>query len=88
MSTATVPSIQHDGIYDDVLLFTVLGVSAQTLSRARAGGELRFVRKGQRTLYLGRWVLDWLTADKPAPTPTPTPPTPADDGPAKGKRRF
>jgi hypothetical protein len=85
MSTPDVPVIQPDGLYDDVLLYAVLGVSQQTLSRARAAGELRFVRKGQRTLYLGRWVLDWLTGDTPAPADGRT--GGPDAGSAKDKRR-
>jgi len=34
-----------------------------TLSRARRDGELRFTRKGKRILYMGEWILDWLSAD-------------------------
>jgi hypothetical protein len=63
MSTATVPTINPAGIYDDPLLQDVLGVSVATLSRARRGGQLRFAQKGKRTLYLGQWVLDWLSND-------------------------
>lgn len=55
--------IDPDGIYDDGLLCGALGVSAQTLARARHDGQLRFSRKGKRILYLGRWVLDWLQVD-------------------------
>jgi hypothetical protein len=55
--------IDPDGIYDDDLLYGELGVSAQTLARARREGDLRFTRKGKRVLYLGQWVLDWLQAD-------------------------
>ena len=60
-------SIQIDpaGIYDDTLLYSALGVSTQTLTRARKAGELRYTRKGQRILYLGRWVLAWLDCDRP-----------------------
>jgi hypothetical protein len=64
MTPAAVPSILPAGIYDDALLSGVLGVSGQTLSDARRKGELRFVRKGKRTLYLGSWVIEWLTADR------------------------
>jgi hypothetical protein len=52
--------ILPEAIYDDVWLCNHLGVSFQTLGRARKSGELRFTRKGQRTLYLGSWVLGWL----------------------------
>jgi hypothetical protein len=58
--SATVPTINPDGIYDDALLRSLLGVSAQTLATARRKQELRFTQKGKRTLYLGSWVLTWL----------------------------
>ncbi len=64
MATTTVPHIIPTGIYDDALLRTELGISAQTLAVARRRGELRSTRKGQRILYLGQWVIDWLTADQ------------------------
>jgi hypothetical protein len=60
---ATAISIDTSGIYDDDSLSDVLGLGAQTLVRARRSGELRHVRKGQRILYLGSWVLDWLKTD-------------------------
>lgn len=64
MSNAvTVPCILSEGIYDDLLLGSVLDLTPQTLKAARQSGALRFTRKGKRTLYLGRWVLDWLTSD-------------------------
>jgi hypothetical protein len=55
--------IDPDSIYDDDSLYAALGVSAQTLLRARRDGQLRYTRKGHRILYLGRWVMDWLEAD-------------------------
>jgi hypothetical protein len=56
-------SIAPDGIYDDGALYLALGLSLGTLARARRSGELRYTRKGKRTLYLGQWVLDWIKAD-------------------------
>jgi hypothetical protein len=50
------------GIYDDSV-FDRLDIPSQTLSRARRNGELRYTRKGNRTLYLGAWVLTWLGMD-------------------------
>jgi hypothetical protein len=68
MSTATtspaVPRILPEGIYDDALLYEVLGMTPQVLKAARRAGELRSVRKGTRTLYLGEWVLDWLKQEE------------------------
>jgi hypothetical protein len=61
------PGVQIDPIriYDDVALYDALGISSRTLSRARCRSELRFTRKGNRTLYVGQWVLDWLTKTAP-----------------------
>ena len=58
-------SIAPDGIYDDGALHLALGLTPATLAQARRAGELRFTRKGKRTLYLGQWVLDWIRADSP-----------------------
>jgi hypothetical protein len=55
--------IDPQGIYDDLALYKALGLSPQTLSRARRAGELRYTRKGQRILYVGAWVMKWLEAD-------------------------
>jgi hypothetical protein len=67
--------IDADGVYDDDLLFAVLGVHFRTLRQARQEKQIRFTRKGRRILYLGRWVLDWLagssnTQEKAAPSMT------------------
>jgi hypothetical protein len=55
--------IAPDAVYDDDILFALLGVTSRTLIRARQAKQLRYTHKGQRVLYLGRWVLDWLAAD-------------------------
>jgi hypothetical protein len=55
--------IDPDAVYDDVLLYAALEVSAATLARARREGRLRYTCQGRRVLYLGAWVLAWLTAD-------------------------
>jgi hypothetical protein len=55
--------IRPDCFYDDEAIHAALEIPPKTLARARRSGELRFVRKGQRTLYLGRWLLAWLEAD-------------------------
>lgn len=52
--------IDSEAIYDDDALIVALGVGPQVLKRARQARELRYTRKGQRTLYLGSWVLTWL----------------------------
>ena len=54
--------IEPDSIYDDLLLYQALGISTATIAQARRSGELRHARKGNRTLYLGQLVLDWLKA--------------------------
>jgi hypothetical protein len=60
MDTQTVPQLLPNGVYDDVSLYTTLGVSAQVLADARRSGELRFARKERRVIYLGKWVERWL----------------------------
>lgn len=55
--------IDPRGFYDDTLLYSLLGVSAMTLARARQSGRLRYTRQGRRLLYLGAWVLDWLKSE-------------------------
>lgn len=56
-------SLAPEAIYDDGALHLAMGLTPATLARARRSGELRFTRKGNRTLYLGQWVLDWIKAD-------------------------
>ena len=55
--------IKADAIYDGGALRLLLGVTSSTLNRARRAGRLKSTRKGQRTFYLGRWVLEWLAND-------------------------
>ena len=55
-------SIKPDAVYDDGALYLSLGLTPAALARSRRAGELRYTRQGKRTLYLGRWVLDWLQA--------------------------
>jgi hypothetical protein len=55
------------GIYDDALLYAALEVSAATLARARRDGRLQYTRQGKRILYLGQWIMDWLTNDSHQP---------------------
>src|SRR5262245_38495031 len=50
-------------VYDDGALYCALGLSAPSLARARREGRLRHTRQGNRVLYLGEWVLDWLRAE-------------------------
>ena len=55
--------IEPRAYYDDGLIYQSLQISPSTLAKARKCGALRFTRKGQRTLYLGQWLLDWLNTD-------------------------
>ena len=55
--------IDPAAIYDEGALALALGLSAAALSKGRRDRTLRYTRKGQRTLYLGQWVIDWLAAD-------------------------
>jgi hypothetical protein len=62
-------SIDPNHVYDDGSLYMTLGLTPATLAQARRSGELKFTRKGKRTLYLGQWVLDWIRADSPKGVP-------------------
>ncbi len=53
--------IDPDQWYDTGTVVLALDLSSSTLARARRKGQLRYTRKGRRVLYLGRWLLDWLT---------------------------
>jgi hypothetical protein len=59
--------IDPDALYDEGALILAMDLSSATLARARRTGALRFTRKGHRTFYLGRWLLDWLTGEASAP---------------------
>jgi hypothetical protein len=62
--------IEPEALFDDGALRQVLGLTPATLATARRKGLLRFTRQGNRILYLGRWLLDWLEADAgPAAVP-------------------
>ena len=52
--------IDADAFYHAGAIAIALDLSLSTLDRARRDGKLRFVRKGQRILIRGQWVLDWL----------------------------
>lgn len=56
--------VEQDTVYDDGALVLGLGLTHAALRRARRSGELRYVRKGQRVLYRGAWVLEWLAGDE------------------------
>ena len=56
-------SIDPNAIYDDGTISLALDLPLATLAQARKKGQLRYTRKGKRIFYLGKWVLDWLTAD-------------------------
>lgn len=60
--------LEPTGVYDDGALVLGLGLTHAALIRARRDRRLRFTRKGNRTLYLGSWVLDWLREDASEPT--------------------
>jgi hypothetical protein len=63
---STAGRIESDAIYDDTLLYRELRITSAVLARARKSGELRYTRRGNRTLYLGQWIRNWLQLDNPA----------------------
>ena len=58
--------IDPSALYDDAAICVAIDVGANTLKEARRNGQLRFARKGNRVLYFGSWIIDWLSA---APEP-------------------
>jgi hypothetical protein len=60
MTSSATTRIDPEGWYDDAWLYEALGLRAGALARARREGELRFTRKGNRILYYGAWLRDWL----------------------------
>ncbi len=55
--------IDPDCFYDEASCRFSLGITGSALAKARKDGELRFTRRGGRTRYLGRWLIDWLTGE-------------------------
>lgn len=58
--------IDPQAFYEDGQVRLLLGVTSATLVRDRRSGRLRHRRVGQRTLYQGQWILDWLTQEHQA----------------------
>jgi hypothetical protein len=62
MIDATQPIlIDPDAYYHAGAIALALDVPLSALDRARRHGELRYVRRGNRILIRGDWVIDWLT---------------------------
>lgn len=66
MSPVTVIKIEPDGLYDDIMVYRATEIAPRTLAAARKAGKLKSTRAGNRVLYLGRWLLDWLTNEDEA----------------------
>ena len=62
MIAETGAKIDTDAFYDDLAVYATLKISGVTLAKARKATALRFVRQGNRILYRGSWLLDWLDA--------------------------
>jgi hypothetical protein len=52
--------IDPAAIYDDRSACLALCISGSALSKGRRDGSLRFVKRGHKTLYFGRWLIAWL----------------------------
>jgi hypothetical protein len=59
--------IDPDALYEDGTVRLMLGLTSAALSRARRDGQLRYRRVGNRMLYRGRWLLDWLAPELDPP---------------------
>ena len=55
--------IAPTALYDGGAVQLSLGISQSALAQARRAGRLRFTRQGNRVLYMGQWLIDWLQAD-------------------------
>lgn len=55
--------IEADAFYDDAAVRLETGITAGTLAKARKAGILRYTDRAGRNMYLGQWLLDWLTGD-------------------------
>ena len=53
-------------LYDEDYLRTHLHFTEKALANARRSEGLRCKRVGRRRLYLGQWLLDWLSQPAPA----------------------
>lgn len=53
-------TIDDAAVYRDRDLMMGLGVSPSAIDGARKRGELRSRKIGCKTVYLGRWVRDWI----------------------------
>lgn len=58
--------IDPSAIYPEGAVVLALDIPSATLAGARRRGELRYRRVGQRVVYLGQWLLDWLTSPETA----------------------
>ncbi len=68
-----VPAILAHGIYDDDLLFDMLGLGRGTLAEARRRGVLKFTMKDGEARYLGDWVLTYLYREYKPPVTSSLP---------------
>jgi hypothetical protein len=55
--------VNPDAFYDDDAVLLSLGLNPSRLAKARKAGELKATHRAGRPLYLGRWLVEWLTAD-------------------------
>jgi hypothetical protein len=56
-------TLEPTAVYDDGALYCLLGLSAAALAKARRSRRLRYTRQGNRTLYLGEWIVEWLRSE-------------------------
>jgi hypothetical protein len=55
------PLIHPETLYNDLDLCILFGFSADDLAEARKSEVLRFSLYRMAPLYLGEWVMDWLS---------------------------
>jgi hypothetical protein len=64
LNTPSPVRIDPEAVYTDGELRLLLDLPSTTLARERRAGRLRSRRVGQRTYYLGRWILRWLAGEE------------------------
>lgn len=67
-------SLDPSTFYDEVSASRALRVPASTLAKARKDRAIRYSRRGQRVLYRGDWLAEWVSAGEVPPiagTPEP-----------------
>lgn len=53
--------IDPEAVYCQSEICEALGITARRLGNAAVAGEVRFSALGSQRMFLGQWVLDWIS---------------------------